>query len=158
MTYKELNQLKIDITKNKDKTVVTKVVQSSQKLRKFSGDTREAKDWVAEAKRSVTLQGLEDRHAVSFVLSHLEGDARNEMKYSLNEDTCGVDDVYEGVLGAFTELVTANEALDDFYSRKQEDGESIRDFSYAMMTFFDRAVTMDSGCVANKDLRNKNAM
>ena len=37
---KELNQLKIDIAKNKDKTVATKVVQSSQKLRKFLG-TRE---------------------------------------------------------------------------------------------------------------------
>ena len=50
---KELNQLKIDIAKNKDKTAVTKV-QSSQKLRKFSGDTPEVKDWVAEAKRSVS--------------------------------------------------------------------------------------------------------
>ena len=69
----------------------------------------------------------------------------------MDEDTCGVDDVYEGLLGAFTELVNAYEALDDFYSRKQEDGESIRDFSYAMMTLLDRAVTIDSGCVANKD-------
>ena len=141
------SDVKAELAK-KDKTIVTKVIQSNQKLRKFAGDTKDVKDWVIEAKRAVNLQGLDGRHAVDFILSHLEKEARQEIRYTLDEETCTVEEVYEG----FAELVTANEALDEFYSRKQEEEESIRDFSYGLMNLLERVVTIDPTCVANKDL------
>ena len=105
---------------------VTKVLQSKQKLRKFSGGMSDpVKDWIADARRFITLQELKDRNAEDFILNHLEGDARNEIRYSLDETECTADELFTELFDAFKERLTSNEALDKFIARKQGDGESL---------------------------------
>jgi hypothetical protein len=140
----------LDKCRKEKHTSVTKVLQSAQKLRKYSGDTC-VKTWIADANRYISFQDLADRNAADFIVNHLEGAARDEIRYCLDESKCTVKEVFDALRDAFREKVTVNEALDLFAARKQQDKESLRDYSYALMSLLERAIAINPKCVVSKD-------
>ena len=144
-------EVELDKCKKEKHTSVTKVLQSAQKLRKYSGNSC-VKTWIADANRYISFQDLADRNAADFIVNHLEGAAREEIRYCLDESKCTVKEVFDALRNAFREKVTVNEALDLFAARKQQDKESLRDYSYSLMSLLERAVAIDPMCVVSKDL------
>jgi hypothetical protein len=151
---KELEEMKLrnSIMKEELKAKqIVKVVQTSQKLRKFLGETKDLKKWIADCKRQASFQGLDAKGEVDFILSHLEGDAEEEVKFDLDEKNCSPTDIYNKLQEAFSEQLTAADILDQCYARQQGDRESLRDYAYSLMKLLDRALALDENCIPNKD-------
>ena len=130
---------------------VVKVVQTTQKLRHYSGDAKDLKKWIADCKRQISLQSVSEKNSVDFILSHLEGDAEDEVKFDLDEATCTSTDIFDTLLGAFGEQVTAADILDQCYARQQGDKEGLRDYAYGLMKLTERALCLDGTCISDKD-------
>lgn len=157
-TVKELNEKFESLKESVENRpqVLAKVVTAGKKLRNFKGDPLDIREWLHDAQHSVRLQELDGRAAVDFLLSHLEGDAREEVRFSLDTSTCTEKDVYSTLKDAFAEHLSVSQLLDQFYSRKQGEREGLRDFIYSLMKILDRIVALDKTCVTDKDktLRN----
>lgn len=151
----ENEQLKDDqkqLQEQIDAKQVVKVVQSAQKLRKYSGDSTELARWIADCKRQISIQSLTGRTASEYILSHLEGHAEAEVQFALDVTKCTPQDIFTALKTAFSEQLSAADILDQFYSRRQGERESLRDFAYALMKLLDRALAVKSDCVADKDI------
>ena len=150
----ENKQLKDDqdqLQQRLDAKQFIKVVPTSQKLRKYGGDSRDLNKWITECKRQISLQGLTGRNACDYILSHLEGHAEDEAQFELDVSTCTSEQIFTALTNAFSEQLTAADLLDLLYQRQQGERESLRDFAYALMRLLDRAVATKQDCVHNKD-------
>ena len=128
------------------------VVVTPRKLSTFSGEfPNKLSDWIVEARSAVRSQRLQDADSVDFLRAHLEGVARNEVKFANPDDRATADQVFEILQNAFGEKLSATQVLDMFHARTQKEGESLRSFAHALMELLTRATTIDEECVADED-------
>ena len=65
------------------------------------------------------------------ILSHLEGSARHEVRYRPGEATRSPQRILDILLDVFGEKRSVSQLQEQFYLRKQLDGETIRSYSGA---------------------------
>ena len=125
----EIGQLRDEMSRNATTTVPV-VLPSAKKVRNFWGSPDKDSDLTVEdfidemkwALRSNNHRGLD---AARFVVSHLRGDARSEVK------NCGAvwhseEGVFEILTDAFGERRTLPTLLSEFAQRRQQPNEGIR--------------------------------
>ena len=125
------------------------VVDAPQKLSKFDGKSDQLEDWLLEAKSAVEAQSLTGKQAGDFLLNHLEGPSKLEIKYAGDRDD--PDKIYDLLNKAFGDKTNKIQCFDNFTARKQGDRESLQDFSLALMKLLEKAKQKDPNCVADSD-------
>ncbi|XP_036066951.1 uncharacterized protein LOC112140891 [Oryzias melastigma] len=112
----------------------------------FSGMSNLSLDeWLEEVQACSRARHLSGSEQAFFMFDHLEGEARAEIKFRPNaekSDPAKITSVLRELYGCSQSYVLLQEA---FFSRKQQDGESLLEFSLALMSLMER-VKRQSPC------------
>ena len=130
---------------------ITVKVPRERKLRKFAGsrDDHALEDWILDAERATA--GHTDADAVDFLVYHLEGAAKEEVRLRPPDERATKAAVFEILRGVFGEGLTSTQALRKFFERRQKEKESIQEYSHALMLLLARVERLDSDGVHEKD-------
>lgn len=138
-------------------TVVTRYVHipTQRKCPKFTGklsvDLITVEKWVEEARRCLEVRRLPLAEQVLFVMDHVEGGAKSELDFHPLDTRNTPENIFKLLLENFScsqSYVTAQLQL---YQRSQKEGESIRDYSYALKSLMDIVIRKTPGGVPNSD-------
>lgn len=91
-------------------------------------------EWIEEAQACMRARYLSTFDQAFFLFDHLEGEAREEIKYrpaTDRSDPAKVIAVLRELYGCSNSYVALQEA---FFSRRQQDGETLQEFSLALMS------------------------
>ncbi|KAA0710593.1 hypothetical protein E1301_Tti015735 [Triplophysa tibetana] len=106
-------------------------------------------EWVEEIHSCLRVRHLPLVEQTSFVLDHLEGPAKNEIKYRAREDR----ETPEQVFSILKELYWSSQSYialqQNFFSRKQLEGESLQEYSHALFALMDKVVQQAPGGMTN---------
>lgn len=130
---------------------VTVKVPRERKLRKFTGvrDDHLIEDWILDAKRAINSQSEAD--AVDFLLYHLEGAAKEELRLRPDEEKNTPEAVFKVLRSSFGEGLSSTQAMRKFFERRQKEKESIQDYSHSLMVLLSRVERLNPDAVADKD-------
>ncbi|XP_039518552.1 uncharacterized protein LOC120473022 [Pimephales promelas] len=102
----------------------------------FTGDIekdgRTVDEFIDEVERALRARNMTPNDECDFVMSLLRGAALEEVRLRSNVDTDISTDILTYLREAFTDRRSSAQLLQDFYSRKQKEGEDVRDFSHAL--------------------------
>lgn len=91
-------------------------------------------EWMEEAEACMRARHLSTSDRAFFLFDHLEGEAREEIKYRSREereDPAKIIAALQELYGCFDSYVALQEA---FFSRRQREGETLQEFSLALMS------------------------
>lgn len=101
----------------------------------FSGkSSQRLSEWLEEAQASMRVQHLAANDQADFLYDHLEGEARDEIKYRPSvdrRDPARIIAILRELYGCTDSYVVLQEA---FFSRRQQEGETLQEFSLALMS------------------------
>ena len=95
-------------------------------------------EWLEEVQSCMRARHLSTADQAFFLYDHLEGEARDEIKYRSNAergDPARIMAILQELYGCSESYVALQEA---FFSRKQQEGETLLEFSLALMSLMDR--------------------
>lgn len=127
-----------------------------RKCHKFSGSTAAGslavEEWIEEAQSCIRSRFMSDLEKALFLFDHLEGEARNEIKYrptTVREDPQAIINVLKEVYGCSRSYVFWQQ---QFFDRKQRENESLFEFSHALMELIDRVKLSKTDAISNPDI------
>lgn len=126
-----------------------------RKVEKFSGRKGHGVsvyEFIEEMTRILKARPTPQEEQVDFILSHLEGPAKEEMRFRPAEEKKHPKTVLEILREVFGERATVSELLSDFYSTKQSRSQSLQDFSVELMGKLDRIIRVDKTRVKERDI------
>lgn len=130
-----------------------------RKIEKFSGksDDQTVYDFIDDVTRVLDTRPTSAEEKGDFLISHLEGPAREEIKYRHPAAKKTPKQILDILRETFGERATPSELTADFYGTKQEDGQSLQEFCHVLMKKLDRIVKVDNSFVTEpeKMLRNQ---
>lgn len=136
-------------------------IQQSDKIPKFSGkldrvESPTLEEWIELMENHIQLKPTE-KERVNCVYNHLEGAARIEVKYlpeQERETVNGIFSILREVYGCSHSAISLQRR---FYNRKQRNGESLLDYSHALMSLMDQIVQADEQVEpkSQRDLRDQ---
>lgn len=91
-------------------------------------------EWIEEVQACMRLRHLSTSDQAFFLFDHLEGEAREEIKFrpiSERGDPAKIISVLQELYGCCDSYVALQEA---FFSRRQQEGETLLEFSLALMS------------------------
>ena len=119
---------------------VTVRLPPKRKLKYFSGKSDErVDDWIDEAHSVLNSVTAIDR--VNYLIGHLDGVARDEVKYASDTDKADIESIFELLKKQFGERRTNAQLKRLLYDRVQGDRETIREFSRALLGITDWVTT-----------------
>nr|XP_055049382.1 uncharacterized protein LOC129434476 [Misgurnus anguillicaudatus]XP_055049383.1 uncharacterized protein LOC129434476 [Misgurnus anguillicaudatus] len=114
-------------------------VPRDRKCPKFGGRVGIGiEEWVEEVQACMQARHMSISDKAFFLFDHLEGEARDEIKYRSDDERNDPDKiiaVLKELYGCSQSYVSLQEA---FFSRRQQEGESLLEFSLALMGLLDR--------------------
>lgn len=136
-------------------------IQQTEKVSKFSGnldrsDSLTIEEWIELVEIHIQTKPTEKEKAL-WIYNHLEGAARIEVKYLPREEKERVDGIFK-VLREIYGCSHSHISLQRrFFNRKQQEGESLLDYSHALMTLMDQIVKSNelAHVKSQKDLRDQ---
>lgn len=128
-----------------------KFVYAARKMSKFDGSQDRLEDWIQEAKSVISNMGLTGKGASEFLISHLEGDAKREVRVLTTAQRADPEFLLKLIENQFGERLTPSQLISEFHGRKRHKGETLREFSYALLELLDRAVVADPALNGDKD-------
>lgn len=114
-------------------------------------------EFVEEFQQVLKTRPATTEEQVDFLISHLEGPAKDEIRYRASPEKNTPQKILTILKDAFGERATTSELMTEFYQCKQDYSETLRDFSHKLMKKLDRVLRLDNSYVTDKDklLRNK---
>lgn len=109
-------------------------------------------EWVEEVQACVRARHLSSAEKALFIYDHLEGEAREEIKYRSQEEREDPDqilDILQELYGCTRSYVSLQE---EFFSRRQQEGETLQEFSHVLMCLMNRVVKKAPHILLNKDV------
>lgn len=109
-------------------------------------------EWKEELQVCVRARRLSARDQAYFILDHLEGEAREELRYrprTESEDPIKILDVLNDLDGCVQSYVTLQQS---FFSRRQQEGETLSEFSLALMALLERVKQSAPDGLPNADI------
>lgn len=95
-------------------------------------------EWVEEAQACMRARHLSFTDQAFFLFDHLMGEAREEIKYRPSVERRDPDTI----IAILTELYGCSQSYvalqEAFFSRKQQEGETLQEFSLALMSLMDK--------------------
>ena len=133
------------------------VVVPRDRATKLSGRPSSDRDpevieWAEDMRR--LTKDLSDAEGVQFVLDHLTGHARDEVRLCPPDQRKKAEDVISWILTTYACHETPSARWSDFYGRQQRPGESLQDYSLQLMKLLRRvelASPKDCPQMGNKD-------
>lgn len=126
------------------------VMSRDRKCPSFNGKSGLSIDeWIDEVQACMRARHLSARDQAFFIFDHLEGEARNEIKFRPAEDRGDPDKILEilrELYGCSQPYVMLQQA---FFSRKQHEGETLQEFSLALMSLMEQVKLCAPGGVPN---------
>lgn len=156
---RELQDLKLQMAQMKKEEEPKFLFSPKQrKIEKFSGESGDQTvyDFIDDVSRVLDTRPTSAEEKVDFLISHLEGPAREEIKYchpSAKETPKQILDILRETFG---EQATSSELTADFYGTKQEDGKSLQEFCHVLMKKLDRIVKVDNSFVSEPEKMPRN--
>lgn len=95
-------------------------------------------DWLEEVQSCIRARRLPKTEQAFFIYDHLEGEAREEIKYrprGEREDPDKLCGILQELYGCVDSYISLQER---FFSRKQQEGESLQEFSHALLQLMDQ--------------------
>ncbi|KAL7841777.1 hypothetical protein SRHO_G00254680 [Serrasalmus rhombeus] len=109
-------------------------------------------DWSEEVQASIRARHLGPLDQAYFMLDHLEGEAKDEIRYrprAEREDPQKILSVLKELYGCSKSYVALQES---FFGRKQLEGESLQEFSHALLALMDKVKQSAPNIVLNSDV------
>ena len=104
-------------------------------------------DWIDEVKASLNTRRLSVSEQAHFLYDHLGGDAREEIKYrpeAVRRDPSRILSILQEQYGCVGSPIAL---LQSFHSRKQQEGETLREYANALFALMDNVVRHTPGGV-----------
>ena len=131
----------------------TVVMRREFRLTKFSGDGEpEIDEWGADVERDLAAARLSPDEQVVFVLEHITGTAKREIRLRpsyLTNTVSQILDILRSRFGAVTGPY--EDVIESFFGRKQGPRETLQEFSLALAAMMERVKLEDSGMAATAD-------
>ncbi|XP_031437692.1 uncharacterized protein LOC116223806 [Clupea harengus] len=109
-------------------------------------------EWVEEVNASIRTRHLGTLDQAYFIFDHLDGEAKDEIRYRTRaerEDPTKVLAILKELYGCSKSYVALQE---DFFSRRQLDGESLHNFSHALLSLMNEVTQSSPVAVPNPDV------
>lgn len=128
-------------------------VPRDRRCPKFSGKSGTGIDeWVEEAEACMRARYLSKADKAFFLFDHLEGEAREEIRHRPSGERGDPDKIVfilRELYGCSQSYVALQEA---FFSRRQQEGESLLEFSLALMTLLERVKQQSPNAIPNAEI------
>lgn len=95
-------------------------------------------EWLEEIQSCIRVRRLPKTEQAFYIYDHLEGEAREEIKYrprGEREDPDKVLEILQELYGCADSYISLQER---FFSRKQQEGESLQEFSHALLQLMEQ--------------------
>ena len=126
-----------------------------RKCPKFSGSAAtgalSVEEWVEEVQSCIRSRHMSVLDKAMFLYDHLEGEARNEIKYrpvASRENPEEIIRILKEAYGCTKSYVYWQQR---FFDRKQRENESLFEFSHALMDLMDRVKQSKGNAIPNSD-------
>lgn len=96
--------------------------------------------WVEEVKSIMRSRRFAPIDQAHFIYDHLIGDAREEIKYRSQQVRDNPDQILDTLLAQYSCPMSFIAIKESFYARKQQEGESLREFSHALFSLMDKMI------------------
>lgn len=109
-------------------------------------------EWEEEVQACMRARHISLADQAFFLYDHLEGEAREEIKYrpaAERTDPMKIRTILRELYGCTQSHVSLQEV---FYSRKQQDGESLLEFSFALMSLMGKIKQASSQAIPNAEV------
>lgn len=124
-----------------------------RKCPRFSGkrsvDNISVEDWIEEVRRSLSARPGPPLDKALFVYDLLDGEAKREVKFSPSADRNDPEKIFTILKENFRCSKTLNTLYRQFYHRRQQESESVREYSHVLMELMeqikDRDDNLDNG-------------
>lgn len=137
-------------------------VQQDRKLPTFSGrldsaDALTVDEWIEQMRCFVQRRGRTEKERAQIVFDQLVGAARTEIKFLPVEQKESAEQIFDTLKNMYGCLNSHISLQRSFFNRKQKEGESLIDYSHALMDLMDQIVKTDRQVAskAPKDLRDQ---
>lgn len=127
-------------------------VPRDRKCPMFKGGSGNIDEWEEEVRACMRARHLSRADQAFFIYDHLEGDARAEIKHRPSDEREDPDKVFailHDLYGCSQSYVSLQET---FFSRKQQEGESLLEFSLALMKLMGKVKRAAEGSVLNAEV------
>lgn len=115
------------------------VIPRDRKCPMFNGKTGlRVLEWVEEVQACMRARHLAVGDRALFIFDHLEGEAKEEIKYRSRAERADPDkilSILQELYGCTQSYMTLQQA---FFSRQQQEGETLREFSLALMALMEQ--------------------
>jgi hypothetical protein len=113
-------------------------VTHQRKLNRFSGNSN-VDDWIEDAKTIIESVPVDEQ--LNFILSYLEGVAREEVRFAEEEDKNSVTKIFKILKEHFGEKRTDAQLKSVLYERIQKPDETVRQFSRHLLELVSKLKT-----------------
>ena len=143
----------------KQKQIV--VFPRDKKIKNFTGKKTEAdqavKDFIEELKTTFQAKEMTSPEKVDFIMSHLEGPAKEEVRMYSKKERSNPDFLLEFLAQAFREKRSSSQLLKMLYEHKQKENETLREYLYSLNELLNRVTKADPKAVPDpeKTLRDQ---
>ena len=106
-------------------------------------------DWVEEVQASMRARYLSPLDQAYFIYDHLEGEAKEEIRYRSQEEKENPDtilNILQELYGCSKSYVALQE---NFFSRRQLDGETLQEYSHALFCLMEKVTKSAPGVLQN---------
>lgn len=128
-------------------------VPRDRRCPKFNGKSGLSIDeWVEEAQACMRVRYMSNADQAFFLFDHLEGEAREEIRYRPDLERGDPDRIIKALrdlYGCSQSYVALQEA---FFSRKQQEGETLLEFSLALMGLLERVKNRSPHVIPNAEI------
>ena len=137
------------------------VFPRDKKIKNFTGRKTEGdqpvEDFIDELKITFEARDMTSAERVDFIMSHLEGPAKEEVRMYSKKERSNPDVLLEVLTQAFGEKCSSSQLLKLFYERKQKENETLHAYSYSLNELLKSATKADPKAVPDpeKTLRDQ---
>ncbi|PIK44050.1 hypothetical protein BSL78_19096 [Apostichopus japonicus] len=143
-------------TKQNEKPNTVYVLPPEKKLRSFSGsDGCQVESFVEDVKTAMKLRRLTGASAADFIIAHLDGPARREIRHRPSQLTSDPDKILDVLQETFGERYTLGSLMRRVYNCTQGDRESTSDFAFRLMALAEKLSTLDDVPNPEKTIREQ---
>lgn len=108
-------------------------------------------EWIEEAQACMRARHLAPVDQAFFLIDHLEGEAKEEIKFRSSEERGDPDkiiSILQELYGCTESYVALQEA---FFSRRQQEGETLQEFSLALLGLMEKVKSQAPGGIPNAE-------
>ena len=119
---------------------------------KVSSDLISIEDWIEEARRCLSIKRMPLTEQALFLFDHLDGEAKAEVRFHSVADRDTPDKVFKILRENYACPQGYVLVQQQFYLRAQKQGETVREYSHALKSIMDIAITKSpEGSIPNSD-------